>query len=64
MNLILSDVEETIMLVDVEGESTPASQRKINVSPLLFQIPDRVGMLINSRRTGRKTEDGHALRTR
>jgi len=32
MNLILSDVEETIMLVDVEGESTPASQRRINVA--------------------------------
>ena len=34
MNLILSEVEETIMLVDVEGESIPASQRRINVSSL------------------------------
>lgn len=32
MNLILSDVEETIMLVDLE-ENAPTTQGRINVSP-------------------------------
>lgn len=64
MNLILSDVEETIMLVDVEGESIPAPQRRINVGLLAFPIRVSVSCILNSSRlfSGCKTEDGHALR--
>ncbi|KAL0949359.1 hypothetical protein HGRIS_009428 [Hohenbuehelia grisea] len=32
MNLILSDVEETIMIVDVDEEVQPGAQRTVNVA--------------------------------
>ena len=55
MNLILSDVEETILIVDTD---MPQSTAPVNVCYL--------SCICNAANTssGRKTEDGHAVRQR
>ena len=56
MNLILSNVEETIMLVEEDGGG------KINVRPSGNAFVMCEMMLIL--RAGREAEDGHAVRAR
>lgn len=60
MNLILSDVEETIMIVE-QPDGVPEGQNTVNVSHqsrLSLVSPD------SSMGAGSEAEDGHAVRTR
>jgi small nuclear ribonucleoprotein (snRNP)-like protein len=56
MNLILSDVEETIMIVDV-AEGAPDGQGTVNVSQL-FNCSLRELSIF----TGSQTQNGYAVR--
>lgn len=59
MNLILSDVEETIMLVD-GAEGTPHGQGVVNVS----SVYPLNSISVPTQHAGSKKEDGHAFRQR
>jgi hypothetical protein len=58
MNLILSDVEETIMIVEVT-EGAPEGHGTVNVSSVPFAVVSCLMVLI-----GRKTKDGYVVRER
>ena len=57
MNLILSDVEETIMIVD--PEAAEQGQSVVNVRLMRSGRPSR---LTRDVPTGREAENGHAFR--
>ena len=60
MNLILSDVEETIMIVD--PEATEHGQSVVNVRAAVSWMV--IGAHEGYTLTGRKTENGYAFRER
>ena len=60
MNLILSDVEETIMIVD-QVEGVPEGQTTVNVSHP-FLAAAGMAMIYYLLVQGCKTENGHAFR--
>ena len=58
MNLILSDVEETIMIVE-QPEGVPGVQPVINV-----RVSTRIRREATHSPSGREAEDGHVVRKR
>lgn len=60
MNLILSDVEETIMIVE-QQEGAPGVQHTVNASLLLLSTSYEY---IDFALLGRKAQDGYVVRTR
>lgn len=62
MNLILSDVEETIMIVD-QQEGAPGGQHTVNAS-LLLNSCFCSGCSTDATVPDRKAQDGHVIRTR
>ena len=57
MNLILSDVEETIMIVD-QPDGAPEGQNTVNVGTSSCR---RRAILVTSTFIGSETEDGHVV---
>lgn len=60
MNLILSDVEETIMIVE-QQEGAPGVQHTVNASLFLYYYPNDH---TDSALSGCKAQDGYVVRTR